>query len=212
MDACGPVETVGACGVTIVERREICLGFDGSQTDDLTVIRAETREGFQFTPTYGPDAVPTIWKPEGGQIPRLLVHAAIEELFDRYLVKRMYYDPPFWTTEGQVWEQKYGEKIVASWETYRPKPMWEACERFLVDLHTGALTHDDCPVTAEHMANTRKMTRSAERYVLSKPLGAYHQKIDAAVTSVICHEAACDARSTGWGEAAVDSTVFVFRR
>ncbi|WDF32239.1 hypothetical protein PTW37_10165 [Arthrobacter agilis] len=30
----------------------ICIGFDGSDKDDFTGIRAETIEGWQFTPTY----------------------------------------------------------------------------------------------------------------------------------------------------------------
>ena len=28
---------------------EVCLGFDGSENDDWTCIKAETREGFIFT-------------------------------------------------------------------------------------------------------------------------------------------------------------------
>ncbi len=36
-----------------------------------------------------------------------------------------------------------------------------------------------------------------ERYGLAKP--QQNRKIDAAVTSVLAHEAACDARAAGWG-------------
>ena len=39
---------------------EVCLGFDGSENDDWTCIKAETREGFIFTPRYGEDRRPTI--------------------------------------------------------------------------------------------------------------------------------------------------------
>ena len=65
---------------------QICLGFDGSETDDYTVIRAETVDGFQFTPKFGPNDEPTIWDPSkhGGRIPRLEVAAAIDSLFRRY--------------------------------------------------------------------------------------------------------------------------------
>src|SRR5690606_9389751 len=41
----------------------IVLGFDGSDTDDWTVIRAETQDGYQFTPTYG-GGLPTVWNPD----------------------------------------------------------------------------------------------------------------------------------------------------
>ena len=63
--------------------QDICLGFDGSDSDDWTCIRAETRDGFQFTPTYGPDNLPTLWDPaeHGGRIPRSEVDAAVAELF-----------------------------------------------------------------------------------------------------------------------------------
>ena len=49
---------------------EVCLGFDGSENDDWTCIKAETREGFIFTPRYGADRRPTIWNPKtwGGRI------------------------------------------------------------------------------------------------------------------------------------------------
>jgi hypothetical protein len=41
---------------------EVCLGFDGSDVDDWTALRAETFEGFQFTPRFLGDR-PTIWNP-----------------------------------------------------------------------------------------------------------------------------------------------------
>ena len=181
-------------------REQVCLGFDGSETDDFTVIRAETLDGFQFTPTFGPDSTPTIWDPaqHGGRIPRLDVHTAVEDLFSKYRVARFYCDPPKWQSEVESWALKYGDDVVLPWETYRIKQMHEALERFVTDLATGALKHDACPITARHVANARKVPKPGERYILSKPQGAYHQKIDAAVTSVLAHEAACDARASGW--------------
>ena len=74
---------------------EVCLGFDGSENDDWTCIKAETREGFIFTPRYGEDRRPTIWNPKtwGGRIPRSEVNAAMDELNERYKVIRAYCDP-----------------------------------------------------------------------------------------------------------------------
>lgn len=180
---------------------DICLGFDGSQTDDWTCIRAETREGRLFTPTYGPDKRPTLWNPAewGGTVPRAEVHAAVAELFTRHRVSRMYADPPWWPSEIDGWALEYGEKVVIQWPTYRVSQMHAALERFVTDLTSGALTHDDCKVSETHISNARKAARPGERYILSKPAGAYHQKIDAAVTSVLAHEAAADARASGWG-------------
>jgi hypothetical protein len=91
-------------------------GFDGSDTDDWTVLRLQTEDGYQFTPRYGPDRRPAIWNPaeHGGQVPRLEVAACIEEIFETYLVGRLYYDPPGWKSEGQDWESRYGEKVVCA--------------------------------------------------------------------------------------------------
>jgi hypothetical protein len=179
---------------------DVCLGFDGSDWDDWTAIRAETLSGWQFTPTYGPDQRPTIWNPTewGGKIPRLEVRAAVAELFSTLRVARMYADPPYWSTEIDEWALEYGDQRVARWATYRLVQMHSALERFVTDLGSGALTHDDCPITTQHVAHARKLAAkgSAERYYLGKPSQA--QKIDAAVTSVICHEAAADARAAGW--------------
>ena len=189
---------------------DICLGFDGSETDDWTCLRAETREGRLFTPTYGPDARPTLWNPAewGGRIPRAEVDAAVREVFARHRVSRMYYDPPWWQSEGEAWSLEFGEKTVIAWPTYRVSQMHAALERFVTDLTSGALEHDDCPVTKVHVANARKAARPGERYILSKPAGAYHQKIDAAVTSVLAHEAAADARAAGWGDQSNYAYVF----
>lgn len=196
MDAEGPVvpDRIGGVGM------RICLGFDGSDKDDFTCLRAETVEGWQFTPRFGKSKKPTIWDPaeHGGRIPRMEVHAAVEEIFDTHDVERMYCDPPLWKTEIETWAEKYGDNRVLFWETNQTKPMHAALERFLVDLESGALTHDDCPITALHVGNARMFARTNQRYIILKP--AQTQKIDAAVTSVVAHEAAADARADGWSE------------
>lgn len=167
--------------------------------DDHTAIRLETAEGFQFTPRYGPDQRPTIWDPAewGGSIPRSEVHAAWEELNGRYDLFRVYCDPWKWDTEIGQWSLLYGEQVFVEWFTNKTTAMYAALDRFTTDLATRALTHDGCPLTAQHVGNARKKAVSADRYILAKP--SQHQKIDAAVTSVICHEAASDARLAGWG-------------
>lgn len=173
-------------------KTQVVLGFDGSDTDDWTGIRAQTRDGYQFTPET--PAGPTIWVPEdhGGQVPRLDVHAAVDWLFSHFDVVRMYCDPPYWETEVDTWAEKYGEKRVLRFETYRAAQMHAACERLLVDVNkTGAaFHHDGCEHTKWHMRAARKAPRPSNRYVLSKPGDG--RKIDMAVVSVVCNEAAGD--------------------
>lgn len=177
----------------------IVLGFDGSDTDDWTGIRAETGDGYQFTPTYGPDRRPTIWNPAefGGQVPRLEVAAAVEEIFARYSVVRMYADPPGWKTELDEWAERYGEKVVLRWETYRLNQMHAAAVRLHTDVvkaDTG-FAHDGNALVATHIRNARKLARPNLRYVLGKP--SQTQKIDLAICSILAHEAAGDVTAAG---------------
>jgi hypothetical protein len=173
----------------LAARPQVVLGFDGSDVDDWTGIRAETQDGYQFTPVTS--AGLTIWNPAdfGGKVPRLEVAAAVDELFTRYDVIRMYCDPPYWETEVDTSAVKYGDKRVLRWETYRPKQMHDAAERLLTDINKkdSGLTHDGCHDTALHMRNARKAARLNGRYVLTKPGDG--RKIDLAVCSIICHEA-----------------------
>lgn len=190
----------------VPEGTQLVVGMDGSDTKDWTVIRAETRDGYQFTPTFR-DGTPMIWNPadHGGQVPRLEVRAAWDELFERYDVVRAYIDPPYWETEIDELASVYGEKVVLRWATYRPVQMHAALERLLTDVHKAdsGFTHDGCATTTTQVRNARKAPRPSNRYVLGKPSDA--QKIDACVTSVICHEAAGDATLAGlW------TTVFGF--
>lgn len=178
----------------VARKTQIVLGFDGSDSDDWTVLRAETRDGYQFTPTFGPDRKPTIWNPaeHKGQVPRLEVAAAIEDVFAFFDVVRMYADPPYWDTEVDAWAERYGKERVVQFHTYRPVQMHAAAERLLTDVvkKDATFTHDGCPVTATHVRNARKEARAGERYVLAKP--AQTQKIDAAMSSILAHEAAGD--------------------
>jgi hypothetical protein len=177
----------------------IVLGFDGSDVDDWTGIRAETLDGFQFTPLYGPDLRRCIWDPEEweGQVPRLEVDAAVDELFQRYDVVRMYADPPYWTSEVAQWQARHGEKRVTEWHTNRVVQMHAACEQLLTDVTKAdtAFRHDGCEVASTHVRNARKAARPAKRYVLRK--ASVHQKIDLAVCSILAHEAASDAVAAG---------------
>lgn len=192
----------------------ICLGFDGSDVDDWTAIRAETIDGLQFTPRVQ-GGKPSIWNPAEShdhRVPRSEVHAALAEIFDTYRVERFYYDPPGWATEGEGWQLQFGAERVIPWETYRPGAMHAALERFVIDLKTGAITHDGCPDTARHIASSVKVGRGGrEQYGIAK--ASRLQKIDAAVTSVLAHEAACDARLSGWGtyqQAGISTAMYGF--
>lgn len=175
----------------------VCLGFDGSDVDDFTAIRGETQAGMLFTPRFA--GQPTIWNPAehpDHRVPRAVVSEAVAELFERFKVARFYCDPPGWQSEIEAWALRHGEEKVLRWETYRPTQMSHALDRFVADLRTGVISHDGCPITSTHVANAIKIGRRNDTYVLAK--ASKPQKIDAAMASILAHEAAADARAAGW--------------
>lgn len=189
-------------------------GFDGSENADYTAIKLETRAGYLFTPRYGPDQRPTIWNPAewGGRIPRAEVRSAWAELIKRFDFRRVYCDPGFhdetsWETDIERWASEYGEEMFVPWPTTQLGRMYPAVRRFESDLKNKLITHDGCPITTSHMRNARKIAKGTDRYTLGKP--SQNQKIDAAVTSVLAHEAAADERAAGWPDA-TDTRVFCF--
>lgn len=179
-------------------RTLVALGFDGSDSDDWTAIRAVDLTTLRrFTPTYGPDARPTYWNPAewNGVIPRGEVDAAVDEICSRFRVVRAYCDPPDWRSEIGDWALRHGEAVFMEWATYRVAPMHAALQRNVADLASGRSTHDGCPMTEIHYANARKVAKPSQRYVLGKLSDP--QKIDLAMADTLAHEAACDAIEAG---------------
>jgi hypothetical protein len=191
-----------------IDAKAVCLGFDGSFSGDWTALRAETLDGHRFTPTYGPDDRPTIWNPAewGGKVPRSEVVAAVDELFGRFKVARMYVDPRHWETQADAWALEHGEDVVVIWPTNSITRMFPALNRYVTDLDEGATTHDGCPITRTHALNARKLAKPGDKFILGKP--SEHQKIDALMADVLAHEAAADARAAGWTDAPTGPTYF----
>jgi hypothetical protein len=181
----------------VADGEAICLGFDGSRSGDWTAIRAETSDGYRFTPTYGPDSRPTIWNPEewGERIPRGEVTAAVKDLAKRYRIVRFYYDPRHWETQGEAWASDLGHDRVVDWPTNQITRMFDALVRFKEDLREGLTSHSDDHSARLHALAARKVAKPGDKYVLGKP--SEHQKIDIVMADILAHEAAADARATG---------------
>jgi hypothetical protein len=176
----------------------ICLGFDGSDVDDWTALRAETFGQHQFTPV-DVNGRATIWNPAefDGRVPRLDVLAAIDFVFAHFDVVRFYMDPPGWESDVSSLQGKYGEKRVVEFPTYSIHRMHDALKRFKTDLTSASspLTLDDDEDANRHFRNAVKRPRPGDTYILGKPSRA--QKIDAAMASVLAHEALLDAIAGG---------------
>lgn len=177
----------------------IVVGFDGSDTDDWTVIRCETADGYQFTPRF-PDGKAMVWDParHGGYIPRGEVNAAVSHLFDTYRIERFYGDPPYFQSELDEWSSRHGEKVVLRWATYRTRQMAEALERFRTDVMAGQFHHDGDPIVSKHIENAHA-DRKPQGVLIRKDKPVSKNKIDAVMSSALAHEAAFDAKAAGWG-------------
>jgi len=176
----------------------ICVGFDGADSDDWTVIRCETQDGYQFTPTFRAGGKPMIWDPSqyGGYTPRHEVNAAVAELFERYQVVRLYADPPYWQSEIDEWASRFGDKVVLRWATWRPRQMAEALERLRTDVMAKAFIHDGCPVTSRHIGNAQ-MDHRPQGVLIRKDRPVSRNKIDAVMSSALAREAAFDCTADG---------------
>ena len=143
----------------------VCGGFDGSEVDDLTVIKLETFDGYLFTPRYGPDDRPTIWKPEdwGGRIPRHQVSIAWEQIAKRYRLQRVYCDPFQWQTDIEQWDAEYGPDVFAEFPTNKVSRIFPALTRFTTDLEQGRIRHDGCPTTTLHVNNAQRLAQRLVR-------------------------------------------------
>lgn len=190
----------------------ICLGFDGSVNNDWTSISGQTMAGYSFMPRWGPTPdTGTFWNPRehGDRIPHSQVDAAIDELFDRYTVVRLYADPEDWETDIEDWALKYGDEKVIAWPTNSVTRMYPEIRRFEADLREGRIRHDGHPITALHMGNAKKVGKPGQKYILGKP--NENQKIDIAMTRILANAAVRDALAAGWEPAKSRPKVRVWR-
>lgn len=204
--------------ILVQPRTAVALGMDLSNNNDWSGIRLETVDQYQFTPTYdvGGDKRLTVWDPTnfGGFIPRGEVRSAIDYLASEYRIVRAYIDPAgsamgatdeaaneddSWRTELAEWAAKYGPKVFVPWPCSRVGPMHASLEQFRSAIRNpdSRFTHDGDSVTRTHVSNAVMIAKTMQRYVLGKPHGADHQKIDQAMSSDLAHEATMDAIKDG---------------
>lgn len=176
----------------------VCLGFDGSESNDWSAIIGISMNGTVFMPTYGPDDQPCVWDPEDfdGHVPRGEVHAAVDELISRYRVVRFYADPHDWRSEIAEWSNKYPQAMVAEWATNSDRRIHPQIMQVETDLATGAMGYIRSKILSTHVANARRVARPAQRYSLGK--ASERQKIDAAMSMILAHAARHDAIQAGW--------------
>lgn len=187
----------------IPAKTHIGAGFDGSISQDATVLVGCTDDGYSFEigrweRPAGNDLVRwfnthpehTEWK-----VDRLAVGQAIDEMFARYDVGLLMCDPFKWQTEIEGWTLKYPERVEVL-DTNQARRFAPAVDRWLTGIREGVHTHDGSDIVTRHVkaAHLQKVRLTDHeddgrtRYVLVK--GDDHGRIDGAVADVLAYEAA----------------------
>ncbi|PXY25157.1 hypothetical protein BAY59_24330 [Prauserella coralliicola] len=181
--------------VVVPAGTRIGLGFDGSISDDCTVligcaeIDGEPHE-FEIEIWSRPKRAPKGWR-----IPRRDVQARVREVFSYYDVGLMLCDPAKWQTEIEGWAEEFGEERVVFFDTNQPIRMSRACDRFSTTLAEGAFSHDGSETFTRHVLamHKRKVRVRDEdedgrtKFVFVK--GPEREKIDGGIGGVLALEA-----------------------
>ena len=183
----------------------ITAGFDGSRTNDSTgIVCTEVETGYMWLEKG--------WeKPEGveeWEVPQAEVEAAMEDLFDRFDVWRLYADPPYWEMVTASWAGRFGDAVwldvggetmkgprVGLFPTNRHRKMADATRSFANAMADGSLTHNGDQAFARHIANAHRKELSqkdddgAPLWVITKDRPGSPLKIDFAVAAILSWEA-----------------------
>jgi hypothetical protein len=180
----------------VADGERIALGFDGSISDDETVLYGctEDRHLFLIGAWTRPEDAPPRWR-----VPRGEVHELLAETFERYDVAKMYADPPHWGDEISMWTDQYGGRdgeVVVALDTNSGRRFAPLVDAFVTAVEEGTLSHDGNPNLTLHLAAcARKTVRLADAddddgripYVIVK---ADTRKIDRAVAAILALGAA----------------------
>lgn len=144
----------------------VCLGFDGSRTDDSTALVAVRVEDGAFfllglwERPPGPDG-------QGWEVPREQVRGAVDEAFATLNVVAFFGDVAEWETDVDDWRDRYGERLLVG-ASYNHKVAWDmrghqadttrAAEALHRSITDGDLPHNyglESPVR-RHFLNARR--------------------------------------------------------
>lgn len=190
---------------TIPAREAVCLGFDGSRSDDHTVIWvARISNGQLFRGGWwAPEDIDGQWR-----VPRDQVDETMTRLFKAYRVAYLYADPFKWQDYLDRWSAKWPGKVV-EFPTNIEKRMDDAIERFMQACKNGELGHSDDPILNQHIEDTvlvngsRKRDREPGKSEFHRKLAKKKAtvKIDAGVAAVLAYAARGYAVENGAGKA-----------
>lgn len=200
-----------ALGPPTVEVRDVpagayvALGFDGSLSEDSTVLRACLPDGYSFSlPGWSwvrprGDAAAAWAAQHPGQawrVPDAEVDAAVREAFARFRVGLMRCDAAFWRDYITSWQRLYGDEVVVPLDTNSARVMAPAFDRWRTAVKRGDHTHDGDAVVSEHVkamhaAPAKRGAPDEDGRVPVVPVkGDEGRKIDGGLADILAYEAA----------------------
>lgn len=198
---------------SLQDREMVCLGLDGSVSDDATALVACSLSGHI-------ELLDCWEKPDGAagedwQVDREAVDAAVDAAMRRFEVVGFYLDPPHWMDFADRWHREYAEKMQVKvtarrpleWWTNRSTQMVAALERFheaVIEQRLSWTPPDDrvgrqaelAVTLRRHVLNARRRPSRAGLQI-GKEFPKSPRKIDACVAAVLAYTAAQAAISAG---------------
>lgn len=169
----------------------VTLGFDGSRSDDSTVLMAcRIDDGVLFRlAAWEHPAQVKDW-----EVPREDVDAHVRAAFERYRVQAMYADIAYWESYVDSWVADFGRraKLKASPRSAfafdmraRIRDFGLGCENFLEAVLNQHVRHDGDPLLRQHVLNAKRRVTKYDHIGIGKATRDSKRKIDAAVTAVL---------------------------
>ncbi|WP_053352714.1 terminase large subunit domain-containing protein [Leucobacter musarum] len=174
---------------------KITLGFDGSRSDDSTVlIGCRVSDGYVWPILI--EEPPDSEKAKTWTVDQSKVDARVRQTLKTYDVVGFFADPPFWQDYVEAWDREFGDQMAVRgtrdkglhFYTNNHKTMAMAVERAHTAIVTGQVVHGNEPQFTRHVINARNWERSVGT-VIGKDKRGSKNKMDAAVGMVLALEA-----------------------
>ena len=175
---------------------EICLGMDGSVSDDWTALVAiRVKDGLiQPLKTWAPDPNVEEW-----EVPRMDVDAHVGFAFSTYRVVGFFGDRAYWESYQDQWAVTYGKDLkvkaqgarhpIAFDMRHRVRDFAEAVEAFLDAVVTGQIKHNGDPFLHQCALNARRRPTKYGLYSVFKASPDSPYKIDTLIAAILAFEA-----------------------
>lgn len=181
---------------TIVPGELVTLGFDGSKSDDHTVLMGCRVEDSHLFPLG-------VWEPASyadNEIPRTEIDAAVEKAFEEYDVVGFYSDVSPWESYVDKWEQDHGatlctralERHPIGWDMRtRKQDTTKMAEAYHDAIVEQDLTHSgDARIDQYHYNARRRPNNYGVTFGKESPFSS--RKVDGAAAAMLARKARQD--------------------